>query len=140
MRGRPLGGDCLESRTLGNKHSSLIIKKDASWGSLLRLRRGKEVGGKGLVGGVCSPDCCPYREECFRKKRQVWFQTKASLSKRCKQRRQRKRGGHENNCTTTVEFEKSLLNTENYQDQRDVLTVKTNTNTRPRCESRPVSR
>lgn len=40
----------------------------------------------------------------------------------------------------TVEFEKSLLNTENYQDQRDVLTVKTNTNTRPRCESRPVSR
>lgn len=54
MRGRPLGGDCLESRTLGNKHSSLIIKKDASWGSLLRLRRGKEVGGKGLVGGGCA--------------------------------------------------------------------------------------
>lgn len=41
-RGRPLRGGCLKSSTLSNKHSSLIIKKDASWGCLLRLHRGRE--------------------------------------------------------------------------------------------------
>lgn len=33
------GGGCLESRTFSNKHSALIIKKNASWGSLLRLHK-----------------------------------------------------------------------------------------------------
>lgn len=40
--GRPHRGNCLESRTLSNKHSALIVEKDASWGSLLRLHRGRE--------------------------------------------------------------------------------------------------
>lgn len=30
-------GNCLESQTLSNKHSGLIVKKDAGWGSLIRL-------------------------------------------------------------------------------------------------------
>lgn len=43
--GRPRWENCLERRALGNKHSSLIIKKDASWGSLLRMHRGREEEG-----------------------------------------------------------------------------------------------
>lgn len=39
-----LGGNCLERRVLSNKHSRLIKKSDASWGSLLRLHRGAGRG------------------------------------------------------------------------------------------------
>lgn len=73
MGGRPLWGNCLESRTFSNKHSSLIIKKDASWGSLLRLHRGREL----IV--------VPPERNFFREKTGLvsdW----ASLSRRCKQR------------------------------------------------------
>lgn len=43
------GGNCLENTTLSNKHSALIIQKEASWGSLLRLRKGQGGGGLALV-------------------------------------------------------------------------------------------
>lgn len=33
--------NCLESRTFGNKHRSLIIKSNGSWGSLLRPRKSR---------------------------------------------------------------------------------------------------
>lgn len=43
LEGRPLRGDYLESRTLSNKHSSLIIKTRSSWGHLLWLHTGREA-------------------------------------------------------------------------------------------------
>ena len=55
--GRPHWGNCLESRTLSNKHSAVIIKKDASWGSLLRLHK---KAGMMMVWGVD-----PIDSDCF---------------------------------------------------------------------------
>lgn len=55
---KPLWRDCLESRTLSNKHSSLITEKDSIWGGLLRLHRGRE--------GVAGPRLLPLQRGMYK--------------------------------------------------------------------------